>query len=77
MQIAADLVSHSDILLRRNLGPSGLLLPAGKLTVNAEAATPTGPAVRLALDYLETALDMYAQAQTAEVGRRVKALCAG
>ncbi len=77
MQIAADLVSHCDILLRRNLGPSGLLLPAGNLTVNAEAATPTVPAVRLTLDYLEAVLDMYAQAQTAEVGHQVKALCAG
>ncbi len=77
VQIAGDLVSHSDILLRRNLGPSGLLLPAGNLTINATAATPTVPAVRLTLDYLETALDMYAQAQTGEVGRQVKALCAG
>jgi hypothetical protein len=77
VQIAAYLVSHSDILLRRNLGPSGLLLPAGYLTVNAEAATSTAPAVRLTLDYLEAALDVYAEVQTAEVGRRVKALCAG
>ncbi len=77
IQIAADLVSHCDILLRHNLDLSGLLLQAGSLTVNADAATSTVPAVRLTLDYLETALDLYVQAQTAEVERRVKALRAG
>ena len=77
VQITADLVTHSDILLRRNLGPSGLILPAGNLTINAAAATPTAPAVRLTLDYLEKSLDIYAQAHTEEVGRHVKALRAG
>lgn len=74
VKIAADLVTHCDSLLRRNLAPSGLLLPAENLTINVDAATPTVPAVRLALEYLEKSLDSYVQAHTTEVGQRVKAL---
>ncbi len=74
VQLAADLVSHADHLLRRNLEDSELCLPALNLTANADAANPSVPATRLVLDFFEQTLHLFAKTFTTAVDLRVAAL---
>lgn len=77
VQLAADLITHADHLLRRNLAASQLLLPPLELNADENSPNPSIPAVRLVLDYFEQVMNAYRQAHTAEVESMVKALVAG
>lgn len=77
VQLAADLVTHADHQLRRNIAPSQLHLPAKEFKVDENSPNPSMPAVRLVCDYFEQAMSAYKLAHQAEVDSRVKALIAG
>ena len=73
-QLAADLITHTDHLLRRNLAPSQLQLPSSEFKVDENSPNPSIPAVRLSLDYFEQSMYAYKTIHQTEVKGRVKAL---
>jgi hypothetical protein len=74
VQLAADLITHANHLLRQKLAPSQLLLPSIDLNADENSANPSIPAVRLVLDYFEQAINGYKKVHHSEVTERVKAL---
>ena len=75
--LAADLVTHADSLLRRNLTDCGLCLPSHEFTVDTQSPAPSAPAARLVLDYLEKVMTGYVQVHTSAVSWRVDQLIVG
>lgn len=77
VQLAADLITNADYLLRQNLAPSQLNLPSREFKADENSPNPSIPAARLVLDYFEHSMNAYTQAHQGEVDSRVKALAEG
>lgn len=77
VQLAADLITHADHLVHCNLSASEVCLPSNRIKADARSSSPSAPAARLVLDYLEKVMAGYVQVHTSAVVWRAEQLLAG